>query len=224
MFERLELLIGREALDIIKTKRVLLVGCGGVGGICATSLVRSGISNITVIDYDKVEESNLNRQEVAYRSSLGKLKVDVLKDLLLDINPLININALNMFLDDSNIDEILDNGYDYVIDCCDSIKTKEAIIKKCLDKNIPFISSMGTGNRLDPSKLEIIDIRKTEGDPLAKVIRKWVKDNRIKGKIPVLCSKEVPIRKGTVVASNSFVPPSAGLLITSYVIRDIINI
>lgn len=223
MFDRLELLIGKENIDLIKSKNVLLVGCGGVGGMCATSLVRSGISNITIIDYDKVEESNLNRQEVAYQSTIGKLKVDALKELLLDINPNVNIKTLNVFLDESNIDELITDEYDYVIDCCDSVKTKEAIIKTSLEKNIKFISSMGTGNRLDPSMLEITDIRKTEGDPLAKVIRKWVKDNRIKGKIPVVCSKEVPLRKGVVVGSSSFVPTSAGLLITSYVIRDIIG-
>jgi tRNA A37 threonylcarbamoyladenosine dehydratase len=223
MFDRLELLIGKEKIDLIKSKKVLLVGCGGVGGMCATSLVRSGISKITIIDYDKVEESNLNRQEVAYQSTLGRLKVDALKELLLDINPNVNIKTLNLFLDESNINELITDEYDYVIDCCDSVKTKEAIIKTSLEKNIKFISSMGTGNRLDPSMLEIIDVRKTEGDPLAKIIRKWVKDNRIKGKIPVVCSREIPLRKGAVVGSSSFVPTSAGLLITSYVIRDIIG-
>jgi tRNA A37 threonylcarbamoyladenosine dehydratase len=223
MFDRLELLIGKESLDLIKTKNVLLVGCGGVGGICATSLIRNGISKITIIDYDTVEDSNLNRQEVAYQSTLGRLKVDALKELLLDINPNVNIKTLNLFLDESNINELITDEYDYVIDCCDSVKTKEAIIKTSLEKNIKFISSMGTGNRLDPSMLEIIDVRKTEGDPLAKIIRKWVKDNRIKGKIPVVCSREIPLRKGAVVGSSSFVPTSAGLLITSYVIRDIIG-
>ncbi len=222
MFDRLELLIGKDGLELIKTKKILLVGCGGVGGACAVSLIRSGIENLTVIDYDSVEESNLNRQAVARRSNLGKKKVDVIKEMLLDMNSNAKINTLDVFLDENNIDEIV-KDFDYVIDACDSVKTKEALIKKCTLNNIKIISSMGTGNRMDPSKLEIIDIRKTSGDPLAKIIRKYIKDERINKKVMVLCSKEVPIRKGTVVGSNSFVPPSAGLLITSYVIRDIIN-
>ncbi len=222
MFDRLELLIGKDKLDLIKTKKILLIGVGGVGGACAVSLVRSGIHNLTIVDFDNVEKSNLNRQAVAKNSTLGKKKVEVLKDLLLDINPLVNIKCLDIFLDENNIDEVI-KDYDYVIDACDSVKTKEAIIKKCSNEEIPFISSMGTGNRIDPSKLEIVDIKKTSGDPLAKIIRKFVKDERIKGKVMVLCSKEVPLRKGTVVGSTAFVPTSAGLLITSYVIREIIK-
>ena len=222
MFDRLELLIGKDALDVIKSKKILLVGCGGVGGACAVSLVRSGIENLTIVDYDTVEESNLNRQAVARRSNIGKKKVDVLKEMLLDMNNNARITTMDVFLDENNMDEIV-TDYDYVIDACDSVKTKEALIKRCTSNDIKIISSMGTGNRLDPSKLEIVDIRKTSGDPLAKIIRKYIKDERINKKVMVLCSKEVPIRKGTVVGSSSFVPPSAGLLITSYVIRDIIK-
>lgn len=224
MFDRLSLLIGNNNLELIKTKNVLVVGTGGVGSICAKSLVRSGIENITIIDYDIVDVSNINRQEVAYLSTIGKKKVDVLKDILLDINDKCNVKAYDIFLDGTNIKEIFDNGkFDYVVDACDSKKTKMSIIKECLDRKIKFISSMGTGNRLNPSMLEITDIRKTQNDPLARIIRKWVKDNNIKEKIPVLCSKEIPIRKGIIVASNSFVPTSAGLLITSYIINDIIG-
>ncbi len=224
MFERLELLIGNESLDKIKDKNILVVGCGGVGGIVCTSLVRSGIHNITIIDFDKVDVSNINRQEVAYHSTIGKLKTAVLKDMILDINEKVKVNDLNIYLDSSNIKELFDNNkYDYVVDACDSIKTKEAIIMECLNRNIKFISSCGTGNRLHPEKLIITELSKTEGDPIARILRKWAKDNRIKKKIMVLCSTETPIRKGTVVASNSFVPPSAGLLITSYVINDIMN-
>ena len=224
MFERFSLLVGDDNLNFIKNKKVLVVGVGGVGGMCVTSLVRSGIENITIIDYDVVDISNINRQEVAYLSTVGKKKVNVLNDLISDINDKCNVTVYDVFLDESNINEIFDKGqFDYVVDACDSKKTKMSIIKQCLDRKIKFISSMGTGNKLDPSKLEIIDIRKTQNDPLARIIRKWVKDNNIKEKIPVLCSKEVPIRKGKVVASNSFVPPSAGLLITSYIINDIIK-
>ena len=224
MFDRLELLIGRDNLKIIKTKKILVVGVGGVGGSVITSLVRSGIENITVIDFDKVDITNLNRQMVAYHSTIGKKKVDVIESIVKDINPKCIVNKYDLFLDKDNIDEIFDRVTpDFIIDCCDSKETKKEIIKKALSTNTPFISSMGTGNRLDPSKLEIMDIRKTEGDPLARIMRKWVNDEKIKEKIPVLCSKEIPLYKGTTVASSAFVPNSAGLLISSYVIRKIIG-
>ena len=224
MFDRLELLIGKDKLDLIKTKNVLVVGVGGVGGNAVTSLVRSGIENITIVDFDKVDVSNINRQEVAYLSTVGKSKVNVLKEILIDINDKVKVNNLELFLDESNIKELFDNNtFDYVIDACDSIKTKEAIIKECLDRNITFVSSCGTGNRLHPEMLKIVPLSKTSGDPIARILRKWAKDNHINKKIMVLCSDEVPIRKGTTVASNSFVPPSAGLLISSYIINDIIK-
>lgn len=224
MFERLSLLIGEDNLNKIKGKTILIVGVGGVGGYTATSLVRSGIENIIIIDYDTIDITNINRQITAYHSTIGKKKVDVLSNMLLDINPNIKITKYDMFLSEQNIESIFDNcNIDYIIDACDALKTKKAIIKYCLDKNIKFISSMGTGNKLDPTKLEVTDIRKTNNDPVARIIRKWVKDNKINKKIPVLCSKEVPKKVGNVVSSNSFVPSSAGLIITSYIINDIIK-
>ena len=224
MFDRLELLIGKDNLNIIHSTKVLIVGIGGVGGECALSLIRSGIKDIIIIDFDKVDISNLNRQVVAYHSTIGKKKVDVLENIIKDINPECNIVKYDVFLDKDNIKEILDKeAPDYIIDCCDSKNTKKEIIKEALNRNIKFISSMGTGCKMDPSKLEITDIRKTNNDPLARIFRKWVKDEKINKKIPVLCSKEVPIKSGKVVASNSFVPNSAGLLIASYVINCIIN-
>ena len=224
MFDRLELLIGKDKLDLISNKNILIVGIGGVGGICATALVRSGINKITAIDFDDVDISNINRQEVAYLSTVGKPKVEVMDKMLHDINNEVNYNGIKLFLDINNIKELFDNNrFDYVIDACDSIITKEALIKECLDRDIKIISSCGTGNRLHPEMLKIVPLSKTSGDPIARILRKWAKDNRINKKIMVLCSDEVPIRKGTVVASNSFVPPSAGLLIASYVINDIIN-
>ena len=224
MFDRLNLLIGEENLNMIHNTKVLVVGVGGVGGECVISLVRSGIKDICVIDFDKVDITNINRQIVAYHSTIGKDKVDVIENMIKDINPLSNVSKYKLFLDKDNIKEILDNEKpNFVIDCCDSKETKKAIIKECLDRDIMFISSMGTGNKLDPSQLEIVDIRKTNNDPLARIFRKWVKDEKINKKIPVLCSKEVPSHTGNVVASNSFVPNSAGLLISSYVIRKIIG-
>ena len=224
MFDRLELLIGKDNLNKIKNTKVLIVGVGGVGGECTLSLVRCGIENITVIDFDIVDISNINRQAVAYHSTIGKKKVDVIESIIKDINPNCNVNKYDTYLDKNNIKEIFDKEKpDFIIDCCDSKETKKDIIRESLERNIEFVSSMGTGNKLDPSKLEITDIRKTNNDPLARIMRKWVKDEKINKKIPVLCSTEVPIYKGKVVASSSFVPNSAGLLISSYVIRKIIN-
>ena len=224
MFERLKLLIGEENLKKIQNSKILIVGLGGVGGECVISLIRSGIKDIVLIDFDKVDITNLNRQVVAYHSTIGLYKTDVLEKIILDINPECNVKKYTLYLDDTNIKEIMDNEKPtFIIDCCDSKKTKMAIIKESLDRNTLFISSMGTGNKMDPSMLEIVDIRKTNNDPLARIFRKWVKDEKINKKIPVLCSKEVPVYSGKVVASNSFVPNSAGLLITSYVINKIIS-
>ena len=224
MFDRLELLIGKDNINKIKSTKVLIVGVGGVGGECALSLIRSGIENITIVDFDKVDISNINRQVVAFHSTIGKKKVDVLENIIKDINPDCKVSKYDLFLNKENIKEILDKeSPDFIIDCCDSKETKKEIIKESLNRSINFISSMGTGNKMDPSLLEITDIRKTNNDPLARIFRKWVKDEKIKDKIPVLCSKEVPIHSGNVVASNSFVPNSAGLLISSYVIRKIIG-
>ena len=224
MFDRLELLIGKDNLDKIMTKNILVVGCGGVGGSTILSLVRSGIKSITVVDFDKVVLSNLNRQEVAYISTIGKYKVDAIKDIILDINKDVNVNSVNLFLDESNIKELFDNNkFDYVIDCCDSLKTKEALILECINRNIKIISSCGAGFRMHPEMLKIMPLSKTSNDPIARILRKWAKDNHINKKIMVMCSEEAPIGKGSPVASNSFVPPVAGYLLTSYVINDIIN-
>ena len=224
MFERLELLIGKESLEEIKNSKILIVGIGGVGGSVATSLVRSGIQNIVLIDFDIVDITNINRQVVAYHSTIGLKKVDVIKKILLDINPSLIVKTYDIFLNKDNIKTILDEEKPtYIIDACDSKETKKSIILEAISRKIKFISSMGTGNKMNPSDLEIIDIRKTVNDPLARIFRKWVKDNKIKSKITVLSSRELPIKTGNIVSSNSFVPTSAGLLITSYVIKDIIN-
>ena len=224
MFDRFELLIGKDALEKIKKSKILIVGIGGVGGSVATSLIRSGVQNIVLIDFDTVDITNLNRQIVAYHSTIGLKKVNVMKKLLLDINPSIVVKTYEIFVDKDNIKTILDDeNPTYIIDACDSKETKKALILEAISRKIKFISSMGTGNKMNPSDLEIIDIRKTINDPLARIFRKWVRDNNIKSKITVLSSHELPIKTGNIVASNSFVPTSAGLLITSYVIKDIIN-
>ena len=223
MFDRLELLIGNDNLNKIKNTKVLLIGIGGVGGYTLESLIRSGIEHITIVDYDTIDITNLNRQIIALNTNIGKYKVDEFKLRINNINPNCEINTIKEKIDTTNFDILNITDYDYVIDACDSIEVKKEIIRQCLNNNIKFISCMGTGYKLDPSKLEIIDIRKTSYDKIAKILRKMVKDERLKGKIMTVCSKERVNKTPKVIASNSFVPATAGLLLTSYVINDIVG-
>ena len=222
-FERLKYLIGEENVESLADKCVLVIGLGGVGGYSVESLVRSGIGHLIIVDGDVVDETNLNRQIIATSSVIGKSKVDLFNSRIKDINPDCVVTQINKFIDKDNIDELFCYDIDYLIDACDSLDTKFLIIKNCLEKNIPLISSMGTGNRMDPSRFSITTLDKTMNDPVAKILRKRVRDEHLKGKIKVLCSSEVPKKLGNKIGSNSFVPPSAGLLITSYVINDFIN-
>lgn len=222
MFDRFISLIGISNFNKVQSKNILVIGLGGVGSYVVESLIRSGIINITIVDHDTIDITNLNRQLMTNLNNIGNKKVDEVEKRILSINKDVKITKIDKFIDSSNID-IINNTYDYVIDCCDTFNTKCEIIKTCLNKNIKFITSMGTAKKMDPSKLEIIDIRKTSYDPLAKKLRKWVKDNNIKEKIPTVSSSEVPIKTNNVLGSNSFVPSSAGLLITSYIINDIIE-
>lgn len=225
MFDRLEKIIGSNNINKIKETTVMVIGIGGVGGYVVEGLVRSGISNIILIDHDIVDITNKNRQIIALSSTIGKKKVDVMKNRILDINEECKIETLDIFLDDNNTEEIIKKYHpDYIVDACDTITTKKKIISSCLKYNIKFISSMGTGNKLDPTKFKISDIRKTSYDPLAKIIRKWVKDEKIIGKIPVLWSDEEPIEThDRTPGSTSFVPSAAGLIIASYIINNIIK-
>lgn len=223
MLERLELLIGDKINDI-KTKKVLIIGLGGVGSYAVEGLVRSGIENFIIVDYDKIDISNLNRQLMTNRSNIGEFKTDEIEKRILSINPNCNIVKVTKKIDMDNINELFDSNIDYVIDACDTLSVKLELIRICKKKDIKLISSMGTGNKMDPSRLKIIDIRKTSYDPLAKKIRKMVKDERIKGKVMVVSSDEVGYTKiEKTIPSNSFVPATAGLLLASYIIRDIVG-
>lgn len=221
MFERLEFLIGNK-INILKNKTVMVIGLGGVGGHAFETLVRSGIQNIIIIDNDKIDITNLNRQTLAFQDTIGKYKVDVAQNKAHNINPNCQIKKEKIFLNETNIEEIFNQKIDFVIDAIDTIKTKKLIIKKCLKEKIPFISIMGTGNKMHPELLKITDIRKTEYDPIAKIIRKMVKEEKIKGKIPVIFSKEEPLIKNKL-GSNAFVPATAGLLAASYVINNLLE-
>lgn len=224
MLERLEYLISKEDLENFTNSNVLLIGVGGVGGSCLEALVRLGLNNITIIDNDVFEISNLNRQILSTRNNIGKSKV---KEAILrakSINPNINIIGTETFLNEANIDEIEYNKYTYIIDCCDTMTTKIQLIKKSLQYNIKIISSMGTGNRLDPTKLKLTNIWDTNYDPVAKTIRQLLRKEKINNKIPVLTSTEQPIKiKSRKPGSTSLVPNVAGFYIASYVFNDIIN-
>ena len=224
-FSRTEILIGKENQNNIKNKTIIIFGIGGVGGYVAESLARAGVQNLILIDNDKISISNINRQIIALHSTIGMLKVDVMKSRLLDINPDINITTYNTFIKDGNSEEIIKKHKpDYIVDAIDTVPSKLEIIEFSNKYNIPIISSMGTGNKLDPSKLEITDISKTSVCPLAKKIRKEIKNRNIK-KLTVVYSKEEPHKEidSPLIGSSSFVPSSAGLLITSKIIKDFIK-
>ena len=223
-FDRIRMIINENKLNEIQKKNILIIGIGGVGGSALESLVRFGIINITIIDGDIVDITNLNRQIITLHSNIGQNKVDVAKSRALDINPIININDLNLFLDSNNINELLNNNYDYIIDACDTITTKLEIIKYCQNNNIKLISCLGTGNRFDPTKLEITTLKKTHSDPLAKILRKLVKDNNLNLNVNVVWSNELPIKTNErTPGSNSLVPNVAGIYLASYIINDILK-
>lgn len=222
--DRLEIIIGKKNIEKIKNKNIFLIGLGGVGGYVFESLVRSGINNITIVDGDKIDITNINRQILALTSTINKEKTLTAKNRALEINKNINIKTITKQVTKHDIKEMNLSQYDYVIDACDTLEVKEEIIRICTKEKIKFISCMGTGNKMKPELLEITDIRKTSYDPLSKKIRKMVKEENIKGKIPVIYSKEQPIKTNTKkVGSNAFVPAIAGLMITSYVINNIVG-
>lgn len=222
MFERVISLVGDSNFEKIKKRTVLVVGLGGVGGYATEALIRSGISNIILIDFDKIDESNLNRQIITNQKNIGKYKTDIMKERILSINPECKVSLHNLFLDKDTIG-ILDNyQIDYIVDACDSVQAKKLLIDYSLDKNIKLISSMGTANKMDPTKLAIIDIRKTSYDPLAKILRKYVVDKKTNKKVMVVSSTEEPI-KNNQLSSLMFVPATSGILCAKYIISDIIN-
>lgn len=223
MFEREIKLIGESNYNKIKSTTVAVIGLGGVGGYATEALMRAGIENIIIVDYDKVDITNLNRQIIALQNNIGMYKTEVAKDRILSINPNCNITIINKKLDENNLIEIFDYDIDYIIDACDTVKVKELLILECIKRNIKQISCMGTGNKLNPELLSITDIRKTNYDPLAKRIRKFVKDNKITKKIMVVSSTEQPKKTEGTISSISYVPSVAGLLCASYVINDIIK-
>ena len=218
-FSRTELLLGKEAMNRLEDARVAVFGIGGVGGYVCEALARSGVGKLDLIDNDKVCMSNLNRQIIATRKTVGQYKTEVMKDRILDINPEAKVNIHNCFFLPDNADEFPFEEYDYVVDAVDTVTAKIALVMKCKELDIPIISSMGAGNKLDGSQFKVADIYKTKVCPLAKVIRKELKKRGVRG-VQVLYSEEEPVKTGMrTPASISFVPSAAGLMIAGEVVR-----
>lgn len=222
--DRILKIISNSDFCAINKLNILIVGVGGVGGYAFEALIRSGVKNITIIDKDNVDESNLNRQIISLISNVGESKVDIAKNRAEDIRNDLSIKTIKSFLTKDNINELLDNNYDYIIDACDTVTTKLALIKFAQENNINIITCLGTGNRFNPSELTITTLDKTYNDPLGKILRKLVKDNKLNKKVTVCWSKELPVKnQDRTPGSMVFVPASAGLLISSYIIRKTIN-
>ena len=244
-FSRTELLLGKEAMNKLEDARVAVFGIGGVGGYVCEALARSGVGKLDLIDNDKVCMSNLNRQIIATRKTVGQYKTEVMKDRILDINPEAEVNIHNCFFLPDNADEFPFEEYDYVVDAVDTVTAKIALVMKCKELDIPIISSMGAGNKLDASAFRVTDIYKTKVCPLAKVMRRELKKRGVK-KLKVVYSEEMPIKpkddmanscrtncicppgaqhkcteKRAIPGSTAFVPSVAGLIIAGEVVKDL---
>lgn len=221
MFERLITLIGEDNVNKLKKANVLIVGLGGVGGYALETLVRSGIYNLTIVDGDIVELSNLNRQIISKRDVIGRPKALVAQARTLEINPDVNLKVINEFISEDNFSLLNIDSFDYVIDACDDLNLKILLIKNA-DK-YKLISSMGTANKMDITRFKITTIDKTSYDPLAKIIRKKIKEEKIRTKFKVVSSDEKVMKNGTKLGTIAYMPAVSGLLCASYVINDIIN-
>lgn len=230
-----ELLIGNEGLEKLKKASVMVFGVGGVGSHCIEALARSGVGKLILVDNDTVSMTNINRQSIAYHSTVGKYKTKIMEERIHDICPEIEVVTYEMFVLPDNIETLFEEHVDYIIDVIDTVTAKLALVQTAKAKNIPIISSMGTGNKLHPELFEITDIYKTSVCPLCKVMRKELKTRGIK-KLKVLYSKEQPVdtsgrvteeekgNKRSLPGSIAFVPPVAGLIIAGEVVRELAGV
>ncbi len=231
--DRTELLIGTEQLELLNSKHVVIVGLGGVGSVAAEMIARAGIGKLTIVDGDQVDITNINRQVLALNSTINKRKVELMKARLLDINPKLKIDAIDEYMRITDIIELLNTKYDYVVDAIDTLSPKINLIKQTLEKKIPLISSMGAGGKLDPTKIEIADISKSYNDNLARMLRKKLHKLDIYTGFKVVFSSE-KIDKNSVIIQESenkksnvgtisYMPAAFGIFISSVVIRDLIE-
>ena len=237
-FIRTEVLIGREAMERLQRSRVAVFGLGGVGGYVCEALVRSGIGHFDLIDHDKVSITNLNRQIIATHATIGRDKADVVRERMLSINPEAEIRLYKAFFLPDNAEEFPFGEYDYVVDAIDTVTAKIELVPRSQGAGVPIISSMGTGNKLDPGRLRIADIYETKVCPLARVMRRELKKRGVNS-LKVVYSEEIPVRladdekrlltgeapagspRRDVPGSTAFVPAAAGLMIASEIVRDI---
>lgn len=234
-FSRTELLLGAEGIETLRNAKVMVFGVGGVGSHCIDALARCGVGNLVLIDNDTVSMTNINRQSIAYHSTIGRYKTEVMKQRIADICPETKVVTYERFIGRDNLDDILAEKPDYIIDAIDTVTAKLALVEKATEYGIPLISSMGTGNKLHAELFEITDISKTSVCPLCKVMRKELKNRGIK-KLTVLYSKEQPVdvsgkstgedpgMRRCIPGSISFVPPVAGLLLAGYVVRELTGV
>ncbi|MCA0755233.1 tRNA threonylcarbamoyladenosine dehydratase [Paenibacillus sp. N4] len=241
-FSRTELAIGPEGLQRMKESTVAVLGVGGVGGIAAEALARTGVGRIVLIDKDVVDITNVNRQVHALTTTVGQPKVDLMAERIKLINPECEVVALRMFYTEETYEQLFAFPLDYVLDASDTISYKIHLIKQCLERKIPVISSMGAANKMDPTKFQVVDISQTHTDPLARVIRTKLRKEGIKRGVKVVFSTEAPIKPREDVtkkivpenapeirkakqppASNAFVPPVAGLIMVSVVVKDLLE-
>lgn len=234
-FSRTELLLGAEGIATLRNAKVMVFGVGGVGSHCIEALARCGVGKLVLIDNDTVSMTNINRQSIAYHSTIGRHKTEVMKQRIADICPETRVVTYERFIGRDNLDDILAEKPDYIIDAIDTVTAKLALAEKAAENGIPLISSMGTGNKLHAELFEITDISKTSVCPLCKVMRKELKARGIK-KLKVLYSKEQPVdvsgkstgedpgKRRRIPGSISFVPPVAGLLLAGYVVRELAGV
>ena len=234
MFARTELLLGKTNIDKLKNSSVIVFGIGGVGSYVVEALTRVGVGKIVIVDKDDISISNINRQLPATQQTIGLSKVKIMKERMLSINPEITVVAKQEFYLPGRADEFLNDDLDYIVDAVDNVTAKLDLICCAKEKNIPIISSMGTGNKLDPTRLEIADIKKTSVCPLAKVMRKELRKRNVDS-VKVVYSKEEPVVpmtvdeegnpiRSSVPGSISFVPSVAGLIIASEVVKDLLKL
>ena len=223
-FSRLEILVGSDNVEKIKNTSVLVIGLGGVGSFALESLIRNGIENVIIVDADIVDITNLNRQLMTFHDNVGLYKTDVWEKRIKNINPKCNVTKITEFITPENIDLLFSKKIDYIVDACDTIAVKKQLIRESKKRGIKLISAMGTGYKMDPSRLKITEISKTSYDPIAAIIRKMVRDEKIKGKVMVVSSDEQPIKSTSrTIGSACIVPSVAGLLCSSYIINDILR-
>ncbi|EML6499276.1 tRNA threonylcarbamoyladenosine dehydratase [Clostridioides difficile] len=227
---RTSFLVGDDGIEKLNNSNIIVFGVGGVGSFTVEALARAGVGNITIVDFDDVDITNINRQIPALHSTVGRYKVDVMEERILDINPNINIKKIRSLYNKDTSDEILTERYDYVVDAIDMVSSKIHLIETCEKKGLKIISSMGMGNKLDPTKIVVTDIHKTSTCPLAKVMRKELRDRGIK-KLKVVYSTEQPIElkkkvmngRKVTPGSVSFVPSVGGLIIASVIVNELLG-